>query len=193
MDWTLSRRQFKNVRAATLAEVTGSVCEIGFGTGLNLTQYPAAVTRVTAVDPNPGMNQLAQSQIVASHIPVERHVLGAERLPLEDESFDSVVCTWTLCSIPGVEQALQEMRRVLKPEGQFFFVEHGLADDAVTRQWQHRLTPLQKRLADGCHLNRDIRGIVQDNGFRFLKLDTFCLRYVPKFVGFMYQGIAVKI
>ena len=182
----------KKARVSALANVSGDVFEIGFGTGLNLPHYPAGVKKIVTADPNPGMAQLARRQIAESGIEVDLRILNGESLPIEDNSFDSVVCTWTLCSIPNVGQALREIRRIMRPEGRFYFVEHGLADDPGVRKWQDRLTPLQRKIGDGCHFNRNIKELIADQGFRFEKLDNFYMKKAPRVAGYMYQGIAVK-
>ena len=130
----MSAGQFKKQRSKLLAGVSGDVLEIGFGTGLNLEFYPDGVRGITAVDPSAGMNRIAQRNIRRSNIDVDCRILSGERLPLEDSSFDSVVSTWTLCTIPDAAGALQEVKRVLRPSGRFFFVEHGLAPDAAVRK-----------------------------------------------------------
>ncbi|MFA6242806.1 MAG: class I SAM-dependent methyltransferase [Candidatus Hydrogenedentales bacterium] len=193
MHWVMSSGQMKEIRAAALAGVSGHVCEIGFGTGLNLPHYPPQVSKITAVDPNPGMDKRAQRQIEACTIPVEKLQLDGESLPFEDRSFDCVVSTWTLCSIPNVDNALDEVRRILKPGGRFFFVEHGLADDPKVQRWQHRLNPLQKLLGGGCHLNRDIRALINARGFHIEHIETFYLNREPSFAGFQYKGTATVI
>jgi ubiquinone/menaquinone biosynthesis C-methylase UbiE len=192
MELTLSSGQIKKIRTAVLANASGEVFEIGFGTGLNLPHYPDHVKRITAVDPHPGVNAKARKRIAESPIEVQHHRISAEQLPMDDESFDTVVCTFTLCSIPDAQQALREMHRVLKPKGRLLFVEHGLADNPAVRKWQHRLTPIQKVIGDGCHFNRDIRSMIQREKFRFEKIENFYLHRVPRFGGYLYQGVAVK-
>ncbi|MCY7322645.1 MAG: class I SAM-dependent methyltransferase, partial [Phormidesmis sp. CAN_BIN36] len=125
LDWSMSDEPFSHYRSNLLSQVTGDTLEIGFGTGLNLSYYPADLKALTAIDANPGMNVLAERRIRASKIAVDHQVLNGESLPIADNRFDSVVSTWTLCSIAKVEQALREVHRVLKPGGRFFFVEHG--------------------------------------------------------------------
>ena len=193
MDATLSGEQIRQIRESVLTNVRGEVFEIGFGTGLNLPHYPPSVRRITTVDPNPGTRRLAERRIAESTIEVVHRTLSGESLPLESNSFDSVVCTFTLCSIRDVDKALVEMRRILKPAGRFHFVEHGLSDDARVQWWQHKLTPLQRRIGDGCHLNRNPVTMIQGNGFRIEDLDNFYLKNVPKFGGYIYRGVAVKL
>lgn len=178
-------------RQEALADVQGEVLEIGFGTGLNLLYYPEHVHKIVTIDANPGMNTLAQKRIQASSITVNHQILNGENLPMPDNRFDSVVSTWTLCSITNVEQALKEIYRVLKPGGQFFFIEHGLSNEPKIQVWQNRLTPLQKTIADGCHLNRNIRQLVE-NQFHTVRLEEFYAEETPKTHGYLYKGIATK-
>ncbi|GMU92522.1 MAG: ubiquinone/menaquinone biosynthesis methyltransferase [Candidatus Hydrogenedentota bacterium] len=192
MELTLSSGQIRKIRSAVLADASGEIFEVGFGTGLNLPHYPKHVTRITAVDPHPGVNARARKRIAESAIEVRHHMISGEQIPMDDLTFDTVVCTFTLCSIPDAQKALRELHRVLKPEGRLIFVEHGLADDPAVRKWQHRLTPLQKIVGDGCHFNRDIRAMIQSERFRFEKLENYYLHRVPRFGGYLYQGVAVK-
>lgn len=191
LDWSMSGPEFAQYRHRLLAEVSGEVLEIGFGTGLNLAYYPASVRKITTVDPNRGMGAIAQRRIAASAIPVESHPLSGENLPFPNRHFDSVVSTWTLCSIPQVEQALREIDRVLKPGGQFFFIEHGLSSEPNVQRWQHRLTPIQKVIADGCHLDRNMRQLVEQQ-FATVTIEEFYAEDFPKVAGYLYQGIATK-
>lgn len=191
LDWSLSDPTFAQYRQELLADVSGTVLEIGFGTGLNLAFYPDRIQHLTAIDANPGVHQLAQKRIQQSTIQVDHRVLNGEKLLFADRSFDSVVSTWTLCSIARVEQALQEIYRVLKPGGRFFFVEHGLSNEPNIQVWQNRLTPLQKRIADGCHLNRNIQKLVE-NQFDRVTLQQFYVKDLPKIGGYFYKGVATK-
>ena len=191
LDWTMAGSPFSAYRQALLAEVQGQVLEIGFGTGLNLAYYPPTVQQLTVLDVNPGMSRLAQRRIQASTIEIHSQTLDAETLPMADEQFDSVVSTWTLCSVRDVEQALQEIHRVLKPDGRFFFIEHGLSNEPTVQVWQNRLTPLQKIIAEGCHLNRNIGKLVEQQ-FKLLTLKKFYIEQLPRIGGYMYQGVATK-
>ncbi|MBC6475555.1 MAG: class I SAM-dependent methyltransferase [Hormoscilla sp. GM102CHS1] len=192
LDWMMSDPVLTQYRQEVLSEVSGEVLEIGFGTGLNLPHYPESLQKLTAIDANPGMNALARKRIQSSGIIVANRVLNGENLPMDDNSFDSVVSTWTLCSIAKVEQALLEIHRVLKPGGKFFFIEHGLSDDPKVQVWQHRLTPLQKIIGDGCHLDRNMKKLVE-NQFEVLKLEEFYMEETPKIAGYMYKGVATKV
>jgi ubiquinone/menaquinone biosynthesis C-methylase UbiE len=191
LDWSMSDSTLAKCRQELLADVQGEVLEIGFGTGLNLAYYPSHVRKITTVDINPGMNAIANRRIRESSMTVNNLVLSGESLPMADNTFDSVVSTWTLCSIAHVEQALQEIERVLKPGGKFFFVEHGLSDKPNVQVWQHRLTPLQKVWADGCHLDRDIQALVKRQ-FSQVEVRQFTPDNLPELISHLYQGIAVK-
>ncbi|MGB5916551.1 MAG: class I SAM-dependent methyltransferase, partial [Phormidesmis sp.] len=138
------------------------------------------------------MNAIAQKRIEASPIPVKTVTLSGENLPMPDASFDSVVCTWTLCSIPQVEKALSEAYRVLKPGGRFFFIEHGLSDEPSVQTWQNRLTPVQRVVADGCHLNRQIDELVSA-AFDEVTVTEFYGENLPKVMGYFYQGTARRL
>jgi len=161
---------FAEPRAATVAGTHGTVLEIGFGSGLNLRHYPAAVERLLAVEPAARAVELAQPRIERVAFPVEVIGLDGQRLPVDDASVDCVVSTFTLCTIPDVAAALREVHRVLKPGGTFHVLEHGLADDHDVRRWQHRMDPIQQRVAGGCHLDRDIPDLLQAAGFRWGEL-----------------------
>ncbi|MEO1374978.1 MAG: class I SAM-dependent methyltransferase [Cyanobacteria bacterium J06635_10] len=191
LDWSLSNSTFSKYRQQVLAEVEGEVLEIGFGTGLNLSYYPEEIYKIITVDNNPGVDKLAQKRIEKSSITVDHRILSGEDLPMADNRFDSVLSTWTLCSIKKVEQAVKEINRVLKPGGKFFFIEHGLSNEASIQVWQNRLTPVQKIIGDGCHLNRNIRQIVEQQ-FERVKLEEFYIEKTPKVVGYMYKGVAIK-
>ncbi len=191
IDFAMSGSTLQSYRQNLLADVSGEILEIGFGTGLNLSYYPDNVNKITTIDPNPGMQRLARSRIAKSQITVNYKVLNGESLPMPNDSFDSVVCTWTLCSISLVDQAIAEIHRLLKPGGKFFFIEHGLSQDAQIQVWQNLLTPVQKILADGCHLNRKISDLVRQK-FPNVTTEQFYAPKLPKVIGYMYQGIAIK-
>jgi ubiquinone/menaquinone biosynthesis C-methylase UbiE len=190
LDKSLDRAEFATLRRAALADVRGEILEIGFGTGLNLPHYPATVRRLTAVDSSAGMSKLARQRIAASAIAVDQRVLDGARLPFADDSFDTVVSTFTLCSIGEVQGALRELRRVLKPGGRFHFVEHGLSDDPGVQRWQHRLTPVQRLVAGGCHLDRDIAALIAGAGFSFAGLEHSAIDNLPGLAGYCYRGLA---
>jgi ubiquinone/menaquinone biosynthesis C-methylase UbiE len=185
--------EIARLRRETLSNVSGEILEIGFGTGLNLPHYPTHVRRISVVEPEPRLNARAQKRIAQSGIAVELHTLSAEKLPFADGSFDSVVSTWTLCSIPDVDQAMKEIYRVLKPDGRFFFVEHGLNPEPGIQVWQKRLNWFYQLTACGCHLDRNIPTILHDSGFEHSNLKKFYLQTDGKLTGYTYQGIASKI
>ena len=191
-DLLLNQRFVARHRRELLAGAYGDVLEIGFGTGLNLPYYPAQVHKLTAVDPNPGMHRLAQKRIKQLGIEVEQHVVSSERLPFEDRRFDCAVSTFTLCSIEDVAQALREVYRVLKSGGRFLFLEHGLSPEPPVQKWQRRLNWLQVRLANGCHLDRNMKALVAAQPFASVNVEEFCLERTPKTHGYIYRGVAIK-
>lgn len=191
LDLALSGERIERYRRQLLAHVQGAVLEIGFGTGLNLSCYPEHIRKITGVDPNPGMGSLARRRIASSPIAVDWQVADAQELPFPSQSFDSVVSTWTLCSIPNVAKALGEIRRVLRAGGKLFFLEHGLSEDPQVQRWQNCLNPIQKVIADGCNLNRDMARLIREAGFRFEQLERFYMPDQPRFIGYTYQGIAL--
>jgi ubiquinone/menaquinone biosynthesis C-methylase UbiE len=191
-DLLLSNPVVAKHRQELLSTASGEVLEIGFGTGLNLPHYPGRVRKITTVDPNVGMHRLAQKRVRRSGIEVDQRVLGGERLPFEDSRFDCVVSTFTLCSIENVQQALAEVYRVLKPGGKFLFLEHGLSPEPKVQKWQRRLNWLQRRLADGCRLDRNIKGLVAAQPFSSVKIKEFYLERSPKTHGYVYRGGATK-
>ena len=179
-------------RRELLSQAFGHVLEIGFGTGLNLPHYPNQVQRITTVDPNAGMHRLAQKRIRRARFEVDQRVLSGEKLPFGDDAFDCIVSTFTLCSIEAVNQALCEVYRVLKPGGRFLFLEHGLGPEPQVQKWQRRLNWLEMRLADGCHLDRNIKELVTAQPFASVEINEFYLEKVPKTHGYLYRGMAAK-
>lgn len=191
MDRVLGTRMISRERRAALNSARGEVLEIGFGTGLNLPHYPSAVTRLTVVDPNPMLANRVAKRVAQARVPVEEIRLDASgRLPFEDSSFDSVVTTFTLCSIDQVEQALREMRRVLRPDGGFLFLEHGRSSDPRVAKRQDFFNPLQKLIGCGCNMNRAIGDLVSGAGFRIVALDRYMMPDTPRIVGELYRGVA---
>ena len=190
MDRSMAGTDLALYRRAVLGQVQGEVLEIGFGTGLNLPYYPPGVTQLTALEPNPGMRSLAQNRIQSTPIPIEWLSSSAESIPLPDQRFDSIVSTWTLCSVPNIDQALQEICRLLKPSGRFHFVEHGLSPDAGISTWQRWINPVQRVLGDGCQLIREFPELIEANGMRIVQIETQYADSLPKVWGYLYRGIA---
>ena len=171
---------------------SGRVLEVGMGSGLNLSFYDARrVTKVWGLEPSPEMSKMASAAVEAVAFDVEFVSAGGEQIPLDSESFDTVLMTFTLCTIPDAERALREIARVLKQGGQLLFCEHGAAPDAGIRRLQNRIDPLWRRLAGGCHLNRDIPGLIRRGGFEIPRMDTM---YIPGWrpASFNYWGAAAK-
>lgn len=169
----------------------GQVVEVGFGSGLNIPYYPPEVRSVVAIEPADTGWKLAGKRVAASTVPVERKGLDGQSLPLPDDSCDTALSTFTLCTIPDVAAALDEIRRVLKPGGAFHFLEHGLAPDEGVRRWQHRLEPIQKRLFGGCHLTRPIADLVTNAGFTIKEIDVFYEKNAPRPIGAASLGVAI--
>lgn len=190
IDFACGMGQVMKTRAQIVPQASGRVLEIGIGTGLNLGFYDAdKVSTIVGVDPAAQMQGLARQRAAAIGIPVEMIALELGQIQAADASFDSIVCTFTLCTIPDPLAALQEMRRVLKPGGQFLFGEHGRAPDLKVRVWQDRLTPLWRPLAGGCHLNRDIPALLKAGGFRLREVHS---RYLqgPRPLTWVWHGWA---
>jgi ubiquinone/menaquinone biosynthesis C-methylase UbiE len=177
-------------RERVCAGLHGQVVEVGFGSGHNVPFYPDAVAGVVAIEPADVGWQLAAKRLASSSVPVERSGLDGQSLPLADDSCDTALTTWTLCTIPDVQAALLELRRVLKPGGTLHFVEHGLAPDAPVQRWQHRLEPLQKRVFGGCHLTRPTAGLLERAGFTISELDVYYEQGSPKFLSANSLGVA---
>ena len=169
----------------------GQVVEIGFGSGLNIPYYPESVDGVAAIEPADLGWKLAGKRLANSPVPVERSGLDGQLLPLADDSCDTALSTWTLCTIPDVIAALHEVHRVLTPGGTLHFVEHGLAPDDDVQRWQHRLEPLQKRVFGGCHLTRPILDLLTTAGFTVTDVDVFYEQGAPKFLTAQSLGVAV--
>lgn len=180
------------LRERACAGLRGAVVELGFGSGLNVPFYPSAVTRVSAVEPADVGWRMAKKRVEKSQVPIERGGLDGQSLPFEDKSFDSALCTWTLCTIPDPEAALRELRRVLKPGGTLHFIEHGLAPDEKVRRWQHRLENFNKRMLGGCHLTRQPTQLLEQAGFRVDSLEHYYRKGAPKFAGAEAAGVATS-
>ena len=191
LDWTLGSAPMGKFRRRALEPATGNTLEIGFGTGLNLPHYPAAVSKLTVIDSEDMLRERVARRIAECPIPVVRMQLDAQGcLPFDDHAFDSVVTTFTLCSIADTAPALAEIRRVLKPGGRFIFFEHGRSDDAEVARRQDRFNPLQKIIGVGCNLNRKIDELIAAGGFRIVELDRFLMPETPRLLSEMYRGIA---
>jgi len=189
INFAMTRDEATRLRAAHVPAARGVVLEVGIGSALNLPFYTGAVTRLYGVDPSAQLLTMARENVASAPFPVHLLNCDAEHIPLADGSVDTVVVTWSLCSIANVLEALGEMRRVLKPGGSFIFIEHGLSPDAGVRKWQNRVTPLWRVFAGGCHLNRKIDDLVRAAGFSIEHLRT---GYVPgpRALTFMYEGRA---
>jgi ubiquinone/menaquinone biosynthesis C-methylase UbiE len=188
-DLAMRNKQLVPFRQRVIGAAEGRVLEIGVGSGRNLPFYRPPVREVLALEPAPRLVTMARSASRATSMPVSFLEASAEVIPLHQHSVDTVVTTWTLCSIPLAPAALAEMRRVLRPGGKLLFVEHGMAPDEGVRRWQDRLTPAWRCLCGGCHLNRPIRSMIEDAGFRIERIET---GYIPgpKPMTFMYEGSA---
>jgi ubiquinone/menaquinone biosynthesis C-methylase UbiE len=186
---SMRQRNLAAYRARVVPAAQGRVLEIGIGSGLNLPYYGTAVEQIIGLDPSPKLLAMAREAARQTAIPLELIENSAEAIPLYNRSVDTVVTTWTMCSIPDVQRALGEMRRILKPGGRLLFVEHGRSSDVRVRRWQDRLTPVWRRIGGGCHLNRAISELIENGGFRIERLETGYMRG-PKPMTFMYEGSA---
>jgi SAM-dependent methyltransferase len=192
IDKMCGAKPIRPLRREVAEGLRGDVVEIGFGSGLNLRYIPDEVDKVLAVDPSVKGQDLAANRIARATADVEFVGLDGEKLPLESESVDSALSTFTLCTIPDVGQALEEVRRVLRPGGELHFLEHGLSPDPKVAKWQDRLTPVQRWWAGGCHFNRPIEQIVAASGLEITSLRNLYMKG-PKFAGYMYLGIARRV
>lgn len=186
----MNTQRIREIRGRVCAGLTGHVLEIGFGTGLNLPHMSPAVTALSAVDPMKNGRVLAKVRLAASRVPVDFVGLDGQTIPLEDESVDSALSTWTLCSVPDPVAAVREIRRVLRPGGRLQFVEHGRSPDPRVFAWQQRLNPIQRRLACGCTLDSDIPHIITSGGLSVDHLDTYYAKGEPKAQGWTFEGSA---
>jgi ubiquinone/menaquinone biosynthesis C-methylase UbiE len=190
LDFAMRQEQLTAYRRRLVPEARGRVLEIGVGSGRNLPFYGSLATEVIGLDPSARLLEMARAALPESSAPpIELIEASAESIPFDDRSFDTVVVTWTLCSIADVESALRETRRVLAPSGRLLFVEHGRSPDRSVTRWQDRLTPTWKRLAGGCHLNRPVQALLEGSGFRLEELATGYAQG-PRPMTFMYEGIA---
>jgi ubiquinone/menaquinone biosynthesis C-methylase UbiE len=189
IDLSMRNKLLRPYRKRVTGAAAGRVLEIGIGSGLNLPLYGARVAHVTGLDPSPRLLGKTRQAVQQISLPVDLVEGSAEAIPLDAASVDTVVTTWTLCSIPDAPRALAEMRRVLRPEGRLLFVEHGRSPDPRIRWWQDSLTPTWRRIGGGCHLNRAISDLITGAGFRIERMDTGYMRG-PKPMTFMYEGSA---
>lgn len=193
IDRVCSLGQVMKLRSQIVPGCTGTVLEVGMGSGINLPFYdPQKVSLVYGLEPSEGMRRKAQSNLAASPVPVDWLDLPGEQIPLPDESVDTVLLTFTLCTIPDAKAALRQMARVLKSDGQLLFLEHGQSSDQGVRKWQDRITPGWKKLAGGCHLNRPIRALIEGAGFRIESLENLYMPKAPRITGYLYKGRALK-
>jgi len=180
-----------DIRRRIVPLAQGSVLEIGVGPGVNFTHYdPARVTNIYALEPNPGMLRRAEEQQRQAEVKIEFLDLPGERIPLADASVDTVVSTFTLCTIPGVVEAIQGVRRVLKPGGKLIFFEHGLSPDPAVQRWQKRSEPLFRWAFEGCHVTRDIPALIAKGGFDIEQIDAGYLSPFPKSGSYCWWGVA---
>lgn len=187
----MRQKQLVPLRERLVAGARGRVLEIGIGSGLNLPLYPREVEILLGLDPSRELLELAKRQASWVHFPVELATGYAEDIPLEDAAVDHVVTSWTLCSVADPDRALAEIRRVMRPGGSLLFVEHGRAPQPHVARWQDRLTPVWRRLAGGCHLNRPIDRLLERAGLRLVDLETGHLVSGPRFATYHYRGRAV--
>lgn len=182
----------RDTRARVCAGLHGEVVEIGFGTGLNAPHYPSEVSRVLAVEPSTVCMRIAAPRIAATATPVEMAGLDGERLELPSDAVDAVLSTWTLCTIPNMDAALAEIRRVLRPGGKFHFVEHGHSPEPSIARWQQRFEPFSKRIFGGCHLTRNVPVNIEQAGFSIGSLEEYYAKGDPKPFGYTFEGRAIK-
>lgn len=193
IDKACSLGQVMKLRSQVVPQCEGKVLEVGMGSGINLEFYDTnKVDMVYGLEPSEGMRRKAQANLAKSPVTVEWLDLPGEQIPLEDNSVDTVLLTFTLCTIPDWSAALKQMLRVLKPGGKLLFLEHGQSPDDAIHKWQDRITPAWKRVAGGCHLNRPISKLIAESGFIVDELENLYIPKAPKIAGYIYKGIAHK-
>jgi len=183
-------KQLHELRERVCADLSGEVIEIGFGSGLNVPHYPGTVTQVDAVDPADTSWRMASNRLSQTQVPVRRAAMDGQELPFADGTYDAALSTWTLCTIPDARAALLELHRVLKPGGKLHFLEHGLAPDEKVQRFQRRIEPLHKRVFGGCHVTREIVGLLTAAGFAVTELDVFYGKGAPKYGTASSLGVA---
>lgn len=190
VNWAMRNRRLRPYRERVISAAEGRVLEVGIGSGLNLALYPQKVDEIVGLEPAHRLIGMAREAAGSARLKATLIQGSAESIPLDRNSIDTVVTTWTLCTIPDPMGALLEIRRVLRTSGQLLFVEHGLAPDEGIRRWQNRVTPIWKRVAGGCHLDRPIRDLIEKAGFQITQLD---MGYTegPRLMTFFYQGRAI--
>lgn len=192
IDRVCSMGQILKLRSQIVPQASGVVLEVGMGSGINLPFYdPDKVSLIYGLEPSAGMRRKARNNLDASALPVEWLDLPGEAIPLDDNSVDTILLTFTLCTIPDWQKALQQMQRVLRPDGRLLFLEHGRAPDASVCRWQQRITPVWKPLAGGCHLDRPIAELLEHGGFRIEWLENLYIPRTPRIAGYVYKGIAI--
>ena len=190
---TCSVGQVMKLRQRVVPRATGVVLEVGMGSGINLPLYDRTqVTKVYGLEPSEGMRRKAQANLRSSPVEVEWLDLPGEAIPLPDNSIDTIVLTFTLCTIPDWEKALQQMFRVLRPEGKLLFCEHGQSPEPGVAKWQNRITPGWRKIAGGCHLNRPIADYLTQAGFTIKELENLYMPKAPKVAAYIYLGLAEK-
>jgi ubiquinone/menaquinone biosynthesis C-methylase UbiE len=187
----MGQKQLMPLREQLVADARGTVLEIGIGSGLNLPFYPRELGMLLGLDPSRELLQMAKRRSSWVHFPVELSEGRAEEIPLENRAVDHVVMSWTLCSVADPARVLSEIRRVLRPGGSLLFVEHGRAPEPRVSRWQDRLTPVWRRLAGGCHLNRPIDHLIEASGLRLADTETGYLISGPRFATYHYRGRAL--
>lgn len=192
IDVSCGMKALRPERKRLTESLHGTVLEVGFGSGLNLPFMPSAVTRVLAVEPSERARHIARERVAAAQCEVQFAGLDAQRVQLDDAVADCALSTFTLCTIPDAERALSEVKRILKPGGRLFVLEHGAAPDRGVARWQERLNGFQRAVAGGCNLNRDIRGLLQRSGFMPDRIETGYFPKMPRTHGFLYAGSAIR-
>jgi len=192
-DYSMDSPKINEGRKSILSKITEeTIVEIGFGTGINLKFYPENVKKIIGVDANEGMLKQFRKKSGHTRIEIELMHKNGEALPFPENSVNAIISTYTLCSIKNIKTALNEVYRILKPGGKYYFLEHGLADNPKTQKWQHRLNPIQNIWADGCNLNRNMKMLITNAGLKITELKNYYMERDPKIVGYMYEGVAIK-